>query len=160
MFKTSLALILILLQGLSALPARLNLCFEASGEFCCVDGGEQGCRCQKHIEQPSECNGHQCCGHSEQDAAPESADEEVSKILRSSENGHRHVIIAVDAKESTLRVHASRIVEPPVVAIDFALPFEHTARVGKPEFALSQGDEPTQALSFSLIARASTVLRC
>jgi hypothetical protein len=160
MLKTVLVLTLLLLQALCALPGKVRLCFEAGGAFCCVEGGEQSCDCN---QESSTCQEHHgsCCGHSP--AAPAKEKDECSDRATASEqndDAHRHVVLSDPFSESlcTERTDFKGSFEE-IATLQFFIPVElQIASHFKCVRLYCEG--PAEALPFSLIARASTVLRC
>lgn len=158
MFKISLALMLIALQGLSALPGRLHLCFEADGTICCVEGGEHHCDCD-HTCGHNEAACHECehstahepqsCEH-DTEASTECDDARSHQHVVIGDFDHQSVItktIAVDVDE-----FSNSLALPPSVC-----PSERLLSAFQSLTLIR--DEPSAA-SFSLFARASTVIRC
>lgn len=161
MLKTSLALILIALQGFSALPARLHLCFEADGAFCCVDVGEHRCECD-HSEACADdkAETHSCSGHSHCAADCQKPADEPSSTDKIGEPIHQHVVIAVASPEAVVKGNHNSQDEYSVLAVQVV------PQLMQPVISTPNGDhhwlEDLEHLhaTFSLFARASTVLRC
>lgn len=153
MFKTFLALMLIALQALCALPGRLHLCFESDGSICCATGSEHDCQCDHACDVEADCHD---CDHGM--VANESCDEAARAL--DAEDTHQHVVISATEMKSA----------PPKVANDQGeddgASFAPLAWPDEPEcFAagsesLRLNDFGIDAATFSLFARASTVLRC
>jgi hypothetical protein len=101
MFKTFLALMLIALQALCALPGRLHLCFESDGSICCATGSEHDCQCDHACDVEADCHD---CDHGM--VANESCDEAARAL--DAEDTHQHVVISATEMKSA----------PPKVADD------------------------------------------
>lgn len=160
MLKTLLAAMLILLQGVSALPGRLHLCFEANGALCCIDGGDHQCDCghgcaADHHDEPG------CGQQADCRCEDHSSEREANPLANGThESGHRHILIAVSEQDSTHRRGNGIEIEAASAVCDFALvapviDFELNDR----RLVCIHGFD-SEAAPFSLLARASTVLRC
>lgn len=158
MFKTSIALILIALQSVSALPGRLHLCFEKDGSLCCIEGGSHECECDHDCAPPS--NEALACAHEEHDEPCHCGDELDSTELSAEDSSHQHVIIAIADHDSVLwRVPSLDADEVPNSYAMMPI-----AGAAERDFyccaSIDQGQFDSVTASFSLFARASTVLRC
>jgi hypothetical protein len=161
MVRSLLALILILLQGLTALPAPVNLCFEQSGAFCCIGAGEHGCQCECEDGVCCEHGCVHCQGHWDQSHEDASA-EHTADICQvtGSDNQHRHLAIYVPDGDSLRSEVSSTVSDHCTLACDLACAAAINPAVFVEVSSPWAHDPPVDVLGFSLIARASVVLRC
>lgn len=158
-----LALLLILLQGVAVLPARMSVCLGPTGEFCCIDGGAGRCcsdvKSAKTAENPRSCCGghHAAC----EEALP--AADAFSPNFAPIAPEHQHVEFSLFQGE-TLRASREQWSVDGGDASLAGLPMMAVVTMeGTPFSALTEAryrERAARSISFSLFARASSVLRC
>jgi hypothetical protein len=160
MFRSSLALVLVLLQGLMALPAPVNLCFERTGEFCCIGAGKHGCQFSCDDENCCEPECVHCPGHIDQ--TPGDSEQHAADVCRltDSDDQHHRVAIYVPDGESLRSEFSSAVLDHFPFACDPGCAATIVPKTYSERCSTWTHKAAFDVVGFSLIARASVVLRC